>query len=347
MPAGPEEFTSNNSDAAIGEQGPSKTVVSVEKRSRITTVIDGAALVRTPQNQMPEPSMESFIAKNDKVSISSSAHSDAKTCTSEHVSDVSKPSVADADSRQVENTKPSHTVIARPGKLGLIIDTTTEGPIVHELNPGSPMEGVIFPGDIIVLIDHVDTRAMSAKAISSIMTETANQSRTFTIVKDDGTGVHYDKLLTNNQLPVGGSEQLMPPPTQSEQAMPVPVLNEVKVSVPTDAADHELESTMNEAERVRRIRTEIAPSGKLGLIIDTTSEGPIVHKLKPDSPMEGLLFPGDIFVSIDNVDTKAMSAKAISTIMTNTATKKRTLMVVQDDGTGAHYAPPVDVPFRM
>jgi len=351
-PAVPEEEFISNSDAAMGGQGPSKTAVDrVEKRSIITAVVDSAALVSFPPNeQMPEPSPGSCITKDDKVSILSPAHSDATTSAPEHVSRDTKPSVADVHSA-MENTKPSRTVIAPPGKLGLIVDTTAEGPIVHELNPGSPMEGVIFPGDIIVSIDHVDTRAMSAKAISSIMTETANQSRTFTIVKDDGTGAHNDVPLTNNQLSVGGSEQLTSPPTQSEETTPLPIFNKVKVSAPT-ATDNELESAMdpgheNEAESIRRIRTVIAPSGKLGLIIDTTSEGPIVHKLKPDSPMKGLLFPGDIIVSIDNVDTKAMSAKAISTIMTNTATEKRTLTVVQDDGTGTHYAPPFDVPFRM
>lgn len=347
-PAGPEDFTSN-SDAAISVRGPFQTAASVEKHARITAM-DSAALVSTPQNQMPEPSSDSFIANAVNVPISSPAHSDAKTSVPEHVPCDSKPSVLHADSRHVEGTKPSRTVITPPGKLGLILDTTAEGPIVHELNPGSPMEGVIFPGDIIVSIDKVDTRAMSAKAMSSIMTETANQSRMFTIVTDNGTGAHYDELLTNNQLPVGGSEQLTSTPTQSEEATPVPVLNQVKVPADTETRvttddDSKRESTMdagNEAESIRQIRTVIAPAGKLGLIVDTTSEGPIVHKLKPDSPMEGLLFPGDIIVSIDNVDTKAMSA-----IMINTATQKRTLTVVQDDGTGPHYAPPVDVPFRM
>lgn len=82
----------------------------------------------------------------------------------------------------------SRTVIAPPGKLGIVIDTTLEGPVVHKVNPGSPLEGHVYPGDIIVAIDDVDTRAMSATAITSLMVKTANQERRLTVLSEDGEG---------------------------------------------------------------------------------------------------------------------------------------------------------------
>ena len=72
-------------------------------------------------------------------------------------------------------------VLAPSGKLGIVIDTTVEGPVVHNINEGSRLQGKLFPGDIIVAIDDVDTRAMSASAITTLMVKTANQNRTLTI----------------------------------------------------------------------------------------------------------------------------------------------------------------------
>lgn len=81
----------------------------------------------------------------------------------------------------------SRTVIAPPGKLGIVIDTTLEGPIVHKVNGQSPLEGSLFPGDIIVAIDDVDTRAMSASAITALMVRTANLRRTLTVLTEENS----------------------------------------------------------------------------------------------------------------------------------------------------------------
>ena len=79
--------------------------------------------------------------------------------------------------------KPTTDVLAPPGKLGIVIDTTIEGPVIHKVNPGSALEGKLNSGDIIVAIDDVDTRAMTASAITALMVQTANQRRKLTVVK--------------------------------------------------------------------------------------------------------------------------------------------------------------------
>jgi hypothetical protein len=76
-------------------------------------------------------------------------------------------------------------VIAPPGKLGIVIDTTIQGPVVHKVNKNSPLQGILFPGYIITAIDSTDTRSMTASAITALMVQTANQQRRLTVVTDE------------------------------------------------------------------------------------------------------------------------------------------------------------------
>ncbi|KAL3923163.1 MAG: hypothetical protein SGILL_001810 [Bacillariaceae sp.] len=97
------------------------------------------------------------------------------------------PSTA-ADSRgfpAISKKVIAKTIQAPSGKLGIVIDTTVEGPVVHNVNAESRLQGAIFPGDIIVAIDNVDTRAMSASAITALMVKTAGQERTLTVRRED------------------------------------------------------------------------------------------------------------------------------------------------------------------
>ena len=73
---------------------------------------------------------------------------------------------------------------APPGRLGIVIDTTVEGPVIHKVNPGSPLEGIVWPGDIIVAIDDTDTRALSANEITALMAKNMNQRRKLTILSE-------------------------------------------------------------------------------------------------------------------------------------------------------------------
>jgi hypothetical protein len=48
-------------------------------------------------------------------------------------------------------------VLAPPGKLGIIIDTTVEGPVVHRVSVGSVMKLKLASGDIVTAINGVKT----------------------------------------------------------------------------------------------------------------------------------------------------------------------------------------------
>ncbi|KAL3930893.1 MAG: hypothetical protein SGBAC_011565 [Bacillariaceae sp.] len=94
------------------------------------------------------------------------------------------PSNLGKSADSASSKKQRRVVKAPPGKLGIIIDTTVEGPVVHQINPGSALEGQLQPGDIILSIDDVDTRAMSASAITDLMIQTAKQYRSLTVVSN-------------------------------------------------------------------------------------------------------------------------------------------------------------------
>ena len=77
---------------------------------------------------------------------------------------------------------PSRIVYAPAGKLGMVVDTTVEGPVVHSINKSSALKGKVFPGDIIIAIDEEDTRAMNAEDISQLMVRTAHKRRKLVVV---------------------------------------------------------------------------------------------------------------------------------------------------------------------
>lgn len=77
-----------------------------------------------------------------------------------------------------------------------------------------------------------------------------------------------------------------------------------------------------------------APIGKIGIVIDTTPEGPVVHSVKPTSPVLGQVFPGDMIISVNNEDTRAMSAIALTDLMTRTNDVERELVILSPDVSG-------------
>lgn len=74
-------------------------------------------------------------------------------------------------------------VYAPPGPLGIIIDTTPEGPMIHSLKPSSQLLGLVNPGDLIVGLDSVDTRNMTAATFTRLMAKRSQGERKITLLK--------------------------------------------------------------------------------------------------------------------------------------------------------------------
>ena len=81
----------------------------------------------------------------------------------------------------------AYDVYAPPGPIGIVVDTSKEGPSVHSLKATSPMMGLITPGDLIVALDDIDTRSMSAAALTRLMAKKSRQrERKITLYSVDG-----------------------------------------------------------------------------------------------------------------------------------------------------------------
>jgi len=76
-----------------------------------------------------------------------------------------------------------HRVVIVPaGKLGLVLESTYEGTVVHEVQRGSPLEGKLFVGDEILAIDQVVvTKSMTVEAISALIQASADHERRFLV----------------------------------------------------------------------------------------------------------------------------------------------------------------------
>jgi C-terminal processing protease CtpA/Prc len=90
-----------------------------------------------------------------------------------------------APSSVVPNTI-GYDVFAPAGAIGIVVDTTKKGCIVHSLKKTSPMQGLMNPGDLIIALDDFDVRKMNAASLTKLMAKKSQQpERKFTLVPAD------------------------------------------------------------------------------------------------------------------------------------------------------------------
>jgi hypothetical protein len=75
---------------------------------------------------------------------------------------------------------------APPGKLRIVIHSTKDGPAIHTVKDGSSLRGHVFPGDLIISVDDVDTRAYTAEQVMKMMTARNKYQRKITVL-------HFEK----------------------------------------------------------------------------------------------------------------------------------------------------------
>eukprot|EP00536_Pseudo-nitzschia_multiseries_P005036 jgi/Psemu1/303080/fgenesh1_kg.91_\ len=92
-----------------------------------------------------------------------------------------------SDASSTEEKNPSNIVcrdiFAPPGKLHIVIHSTKDGPEVHTVKDESSMEGEIFPGDLIIAVDDVDTRTCTAEEVMEIMASKGDQERKISVLR--------------------------------------------------------------------------------------------------------------------------------------------------------------------
>jgi C-terminal processing protease CtpA/Prc len=63
-----------------------------------------------------------------------------------------------------------------------VIHSTKDGPAVHTVKEGSSLEGHIFPGDLIISVDNVDTRSYTAEQVMKMMASKSDRERKITVL---------------------------------------------------------------------------------------------------------------------------------------------------------------------
>ena len=100
------------------------------------------------------------------------------------------------------------------------------------------------------------------------------------------------------------------------------IKGESQISMFTD--DNSFEAMYNEEEQI----VVKAPSGKLGIVIDTPSAGvPVVHAIKETSVLVNNVRIGDKLISVDGEDTTTLSAIRVSKLISSKARNPERVMV--------------------
>lgn len=72
--------------------------------------------------------------------------------------------------------------LAPPGKLNISIRPTVDGPAVYMVNDNSSLKGQLYPGDLIVAVDDMDTRKMTANEVLQVIESNHDFERKITVL---------------------------------------------------------------------------------------------------------------------------------------------------------------------
>jgi len=118
---------------------------------------------------------------------------------------------------------------------------------------------------------------------------------------------------------------------KDESSVPREIPNVSSGLSDADDDDDDLDVGMSWTPNASSIIREItAPPGKLGVVLNTSQKGPIVQSVAPGSPLEGMVWPGDVVISIDGMKTSKMSAASLMEYMEKNLFKKRKLTMMSD-----------------
>jgi len=140
-----------------------------------------------------------------------------------------------------------------------------------------------------------------------------SQKRKQQDLKDIGSNETESSLSPNN-----GSRL----PNNTIGYFSTPVLSGSGIEV-----DHRDVSPTDMSSRVQR--DVMCPPGKLRILIaNTQGYGPAIHTIKPNSPVEGLLFVGDIIVAVNDTNTRNSRADEITRLLKVTVREERKITVL-------------------
>jgi len=163
------------------------------------------------------------------------------------------------------------------------------------------------------------------------------------MLKADGSGktaFSRAMMVTAGAAVVGGSmlylnkkqrdmaEKTLPS-TAVVDSLPEEVAEYVSEEVPKLPTGTIEEIGIETKEYVFLHKVEQFPKGKLGLSIAITDDGPLITGLEPDSALSGNLEPGDLLISVNDVDVRTMSWDEVREVLQKADMKRKRSIVVQ------------------
>jgi hypothetical protein len=134
-----------------------------------------AGVRQAPDSALGETTDSLSYVSNDNNGFRSIASQDDSD-------DEEAPTVSTGQNNSVMSSIVCRDCYAPPGKLHIVIHSTKDGPAVHTVKEGSSLEGHIFPGDLIISVDNIDTRSYTAEQVMKMMSSKGNQERKITVL---------------------------------------------------------------------------------------------------------------------------------------------------------------------
>ena len=144
-------------------------------------------VVRCRRNQRQRQDQDLMIKKTASSPISPNSVGRIPNSVGYFSTPAQSNSGVEVDRRAASPTDMSsrvrRDVMAPPGKLRILIaNTQGYGPAIHTIKPGSPVEGMLFVGDIIVALNDTSTRKSKADEITRLLKVTVREERKITVL---------------------------------------------------------------------------------------------------------------------------------------------------------------------
>ena len=159
-------------ESTVNSQGLVQDLVWLEKKIADTKKEDGLSSSYRPPTIEQVDSL-SYMSDNAQLSPTSSVDSSGME---------EESTVFTGRDSSVMSSIVCRDCYAPPGRLNIVIHSTKDGPAVHTVKEESALKGHIFPGDLIISVDNVDTRSYTAEDVMKMMAARSEMERKITVL---------------------------------------------------------------------------------------------------------------------------------------------------------------------
>eukprot|EP00934_Nitzschia_sp_Nitz4_P009353 Nitzschia sp. Nitz4//scaffold24_size164493//48550//51480//NITZ4_002317-RA/size164493-processed-gene-0.227-mRNA-1//-1//CDS//3329544081//9343//frame0 len=138
---------------------------------KIADVRQGSVVNRDPPAIDTVDSL-SYVSQDNEAMTSASSRDESE----------GDPTISTGRNDSVMSSIVCRDCFAPPGKLHIVIHSTKDGPAVHTVKEGSSLAGHVYPGDLIISVDNVDTRTYTAEQVMKLMASKSSQERKITVL---------------------------------------------------------------------------------------------------------------------------------------------------------------------